>query len=329
MSGADEQWTIGRLLKWTTDFLAARGADSPRLDAEVLLAHALGCRRIELYTRFDELPDDPRRAAFRELVRQRAGGMPVAYLVGHREFYSLSFRVTPDVLIPRPETELLLVRLLDLAKQHRSSRSGSRETSDRGRETSDGGRETSDAADETSAAGGTAESLQIADVGSGSGILAICAARALPGARVMAIDISPAALAVARENAQALGVTEHIEFVESDLFAALEPQPRFDFIVSNPPYVRSDELAGLMVDVRKFEPRLALEAGPRGTEVIERLVPQAAQRLKPGGWLLVEISPMIEPAVRQLLASDPAFEPPASVKDLAGQFRIVQARRRP
>ncbi|HEX3656786.1 MAG TPA: peptide chain release factor N(5)-glutamine methyltransferase [Pirellulales bacterium] len=310
MSAAEEQWTIGRLLKWTTDFLAARGADSPRLDAEVLLAHALGCRRIELYTRFDELPDDPRRAAFRELVRQRAGGMPVAYLVGHREFYSLSFRVTPDVLIPRPETELLLVRLLDLAKQQQSSRSGSRETSDAPPETS-------------------AESLQIADIGCGSGILAICAARSLPGARVTAIDISPAALAVARENAASLGVTKQIEFVESDLFAAIESSRRFDFVASNPPYIRSDEMAGLMVDVRKFEPRMALEAGPRGTEVIERLIPHAAQRLKPGGWLLVEISPTIEPAVRELLASDPAFEPPASIKDLAGQFRIVQARRRP
>jgi release factor glutamine methyltransferase len=295
MSGADEQWTIGRLLKWTTDFLAARGADSPRLDAEVLLAHALGCRRIELYTRFDELPDEPRRAAFRELVRQRAGGMPVAYLVGHREFYSLPFRVTPDVLIPRPETELLLVRLLDLAKQRST----------------------------------TTEGLQIADIGCGSGILAICAARSLAGAHVTAIDISPAALAVARENAAALGVSEPIEFVESDLFAALEPQRRFDFVVSNPPYIRSDEMAGLMVDVRKFEPRMALEAGPRGTEVIERLIPQAAQRLKPGGWLLVEISPTIEPAVRELLAAEPAFEPPASIKDLAGQFRIVQACRRP
>jgi release factor glutamine methyltransferase len=295
MSGADEQWTIGRLLKWTTDFLAARGADSPRLDAEVLLAHALGCRRIELYTRFDELPDEPRRAAFRELVRERAGGMPVAYLVGHREFYSLSFRVTPDVLIPRPETELLLVRLLDLARQQPAS----------------------------------TESLQIADVGCGSGILAVCAARSLAGARVTAIDISPAALAVARENAQALGVAGQIEFVESDLFAVVEPSRRYDFVISNPPYVRSDEMAGLMVDVRKFEPRIALEAGPRGTEVIERLIPQAAQRLQPGGWLLVEIGPAIEPAARELLAAEPAFEPPASIKDLAGQFRIVQARRKP
>ncbi|HEX4149931.1 MAG TPA: peptide chain release factor N(5)-glutamine methyltransferase, partial [Pirellulales bacterium] len=261
MSGADEVWTIGRLLKWTADFLAARNADSPRLDAEVLLAHALGCRRIELYTRFDEVPPEPQRAAFRELVKQRSSGMPVAYLVGHREFYSLPFRVTPDVLIPRPETELLLVRLLDLAK---------------GRQLVEG------------------ESLQIADVGCGSGILAVCAARSLAGARITAIDISGKALAVARDNAAALGA-ERIEFVESDLFAAVPAQERYDFIVSNPPYLGTAELAAAMVDVRKFEPRVALEAGPSGTEIIERLVVQAAERLLPGGWLLVEISPMIEP----------------------------------
>jgi release factor glutamine methyltransferase len=296
MSGADDVWTIGRLLKWTTDFLSARGADSPRLDAEVLLAHSLACRRIELYTRFDEAPAEPERAAFRELVRQRSGGMPVAYLVGHREFYSLSFRVTPDVLIPRPETELLLVRLLDLAKERQ-------------------------------AAGG--EAPRIADVGCGSGILAVCAARSIAGARVTAIDISPAALAVARENAQALAAGEAIEFIESDLFAAVPPERRCDFVVSNPPYVSSGELAGLMADVRKFEPRVALEAGPRGTEVIERLIVQAAERLVPGGWLLVEISPTIEAEVRRLLAAGPAFEVFPPLKDLAGHIRVVQARRKP
>lgn len=295
MSAADEPWTIGRLLKWTTDFLTARGADSPRLDAEVLLAHALGCKRIELYTRFDEVPADAQRTAFRELVRERAAGKPVAYLVGKREFYSLPFRVTPDVLIPRPETELLLVRLLDLAKQHSSA-----------------GRD-----------------IEIADVGTGSGILAVCAARSLPAARVTAVDISSAALTVARENAKALGVGDRIEFVESDLFAAVDHQRYFDFVVSNPPYIRSDEMAGLMQDVRKFEPRQALEAGSRGTEVIERLIPQAAERLLPGGWLLIEISSTIEPEVRALLAAEARLDPQPTIKDLAGHFRVALARCKP
>ena len=113
-----EAWTVGRLLQWTTDYLKQRGADSPRLDAEVLLAHALGCQRIELYTRFDEEPGEAARGEFRALVKRRAEGTPVAYLVGRREFYSLPFRVTPDVLIPRPETELLVVAVLDLAKTY-------------------------------------------------------------------------------------------------------------------------------------------------------------------------------------------------------------------
>src|SRR6266566_5105791 len=135
-----DEWTLGRLLAWTTDYLKGQGAESPRLDAEILLAAARGCQRIELYTSFDETADEATRQRFRELVRRRAEGTPVAYLVGHKEFYSLSFRVTPHVLIPRPETELLVVRLLDLAKQR----------------------------------GTASRPISIADVGTGSGIIAIC-----------------------------------------------------------------------------------------------------------------------------------------------------------
>lgn len=290
-----ETWTIGRLLQWTTQFLKDRGADSPRLDAEVLLAHALGCPRIALYTRFEEQPSEAVRAAFREAVKQRSQGMPVAYLVGRREFYSLSFRVTPDVLIPRPETEFLLIRLLDLAKAQPPA--------------------------------DPAKGFQIADVGTGSGILAVCAAKHLAGCRVTAVDRSSAALAVARQNAADHGVADRVTFLESDLLTKLEPQPRLDFIVSNPPYVTTAEMERLMADVRKFEPRAALEAGPRGTEVIERLIAQAAERLAPGGWLLVEISPQLDPAVRALIAPDARFELFPTHKDLAGHPRVVQARR--
>jgi release factor glutamine methyltransferase len=294
MAQTEEVWTVGRLLAWTTDFLRQRGAESPRLDAEVLLAHALGCPRIQLYTTFDEQPPEAARQKFREFVRERAAGMPVAYLVGRREFYSLSFRVTPDVLIPRPETEFLLIRLLDLAKQQ---------------------------------AAGSSAPLRIADVGTGSGILAVCAAKNIAGSAVTAVDISSAALAVARENAQEHGVADQIEFVESDLFARLPEDRKFDFIVSNPPYVKSSEMDELMVDVRKFEPRMALDAGEQGTDVIERLVPQAAERLAPGGWLLMEIGPAIEAEVRRLVTSQGQFEISPSIKDLAGHVRVIQARR--
>lgn len=286
-------WTIGRLLQWTADFLKGRGADSPRLDAEVLLAHSLGCQRIELYTRFGEEPPEAARTRFRELVRERADGKPVAYLVGRREFYSLPFRVTPDVLIPRPETELVVVRLLDLAKTQQPMGS----------------------------------QLTIADVGTGSGVLAVCAAKYLAGSKVTAIDISPAALAIAKENATTHGVADRIEFVESDLFAAVPPR-KFDYVVSNPPYVAEDEFDSLMADVRKFEPRGALVAGPTGAEVIARLVPQAAERLAPGGWLLIELGPRVEPAVRELITQDGRFELGATLKDLAGLPRVVPARRK-
>ena len=291
---ASADWTIGRLLTWTTDYLKQHGSESPRLDAEVLLAEARGCQRIMLYTMFDEIAPEPLRTAFRELVRRRAEGMPVAYLVGHKEFYSLDFRVTPDVLIPRPETEHLVVRLLDLLKAR--------------------------AANEPPA--------EIADVGTGSGIIAICAAKHAPAVRVTALDISPAALATAKENAAKHKVTERIEFVNSDLFAALVPDSRFDLIASNPPYVSTAELTNLAASVREHEPKVALEAGPRGTEIIERLLQQAAERLRPGGWFLCEISPMIAAAVRDLVAVDPRWELFPTLKDLAGHPRVIQMRRR-
>jgi release factor glutamine methyltransferase len=287
-----EDWTIGRLLQWTTDYLKQHGAETPRLDAEVLLAHARGCQRIQLYTAFDEPAGDELRTKFRALIKERAEGKPVAYLVGHREFYSMNFRVTPDVLIPRPETELLVVRLLDIAKQR-----------------------------------GAGEPIAITDVGVGSGIIAVVAAKRLPNARITAIDSSRAALDVARGNAEAHGVANRIEWLQSDLFAAVPPERKFDIVASNPPYITEAEYQQLSKTVKDFEPRSALVAGPRGSEVVERLIPQAAERLNPGGWLLMEVSPMIEPQARALIETDGHFAPEPTVKDLAGQPRVIQARR--
>lgn len=288
-----EAWTVGRLLQWTTDYLKRHAADSPRLDAEVLLAEALERPRIQLYATFDEVPSEAQRTAFREMVRHRAEGTPVAYLVGHREFYSLDFRVTPDVLIPRPETEFLVIGLLDLARPRPAG-----------------------------------EPLAICDVGTGSGILAVCAAKHLPQAQVTALDISPAALAVARENAGRHGVQDRVEFLHSDLLSAVPAERRFDFILSNPPYVSQAEMEALAPEVRNHEPRQALLAGPRGTEVIEALLPQAAERLHPGGHLLVEISPMLHQAVEQMFGADSRFQPLPTIRDLSRHPRVVQARRR-
>jgi len=291
-----EVWTVGRLLQWTTDYFKQRGADTPRLDAELLLAHALGCQRIDLYTSFHRVPDEAQRAEFRRLVSARAAGTPVAYLLQTREFFSLEFRVTADVLIPRPETELLVVRLLELARRRDA-------TADR-------------------------QPLEIADVGTGSGCIAVSAARHLPDARITAIDISPAALAVARENALRHEVAERIELVESDLFSAVDPRRRFDFVVSNPPYVGQHEIDQLAPEVRDHEPRVALVAGPRGTEVIERLIPQAAERLRPGGHLLMEINPMLHEQIVELFEARPELHTGPTIRDLARLPRVVEAVKR-
>lgn len=286
-----DAWTVGRLLTWTTDFLKSKGADSPRLDAEVLLAHARGCQRIELYTAFEEEPSEAVRTTFRELVGKRAKGMPVAYLVGRREFFSLNFDVTPDVLIPRPETETLVVRAIDLAKS-------------------------------------LGESPTIADIGTGSGIIAVTMAKRVKNYHVTAVDISPAALKVARQNAEKHEVAEWIEFVESDLFAAVPSGQKFDMVLSNPPYVATSEMVTLPADVRDFEPHLALDGGVDGTEVIERLVPQAAERLNSGGWLLIEVGADNAMRVEETVRVNEEFELGETIKDIVGLPRVVQAKKK-
>jgi len=291
---AADTWTVGRLLAWTTDWLAARGSDAPRLDAEVLLAHVRGCPRIALYTAFDVPVGEAERARFRELVKRRGDGEPVAYLVGNREFFSLSFAVTPAVLVPRPETEGLVVRVLDLCRRP----------------------------------AGAAERPRVLDVGTGSGAIAVTLAKHLPQAEVVAGDVSAAALEVARGNAARHGVADRVEFVECDLLDHPRLAGPWDVIVSNPPYVREDEFDALPRDVRMHEPRGALVAGPTGVEVVGRLAAAAAARLAPGGWLVVEVGPAVATAAAALLAAEAALEPGPTLKDLAGLPRIIQARRR-
>ncbi len=291
MSQGPEAWNVLRLLQWTTGYLEQHGSDSPRLDAEVLLAHVLGWPRIELYARYEYEPDPEQRAAFRELVRRRASGVPVAYLVGEKEFFSLPFRVSPAVLIPRPETEFVLTALLDRVQ----------------------------------ARGEQQQPLRIADVGTGSGCLAVCAAKQLPQAQVTAIDISSQALHIAQENARRHQVAQRIRFLQGNL---LEPvaEERFHYVLSNPPYLTEAELAQAPVEVRQYEPELALVAGPTGTEVIAPLIQQAARCLLPGGALICEISPMIHQRVLGLY--DPScWSDVETVSDLAGHPRVVVAHR--
>jgi len=290
--GTESSWTVGGLLNWTAKFLAQKGSEYPRLDAEVLLAHALSCKRIDLYgLRFSEPASDETRQRYRDLVRRRVEGCPVAYLVGCKEFFSLEFEVTPAVLIPRPDTELVVTTCLDLAHSLPRPR--------------------------------------VLDLGTGSGCLAVAVAKQHKGAQVIAVDVDPAALTVARRNAERHGVTSRIDFLEGDLFAPLPAGAQFDFILANPPYIPADDIAKLAPGVRDYEPHLALNGGPDGYAVLERIASQAKHYLASGGHLIVEIgSPQEEPA-RQRLGAHAEYELADTVVDFSGHPRVLQARRRP
>jgi release factor glutamine methyltransferase len=286
---AADVWTVRRVLEWTTQHLKKHGSETPRLDAEILLAHARNCPRIALYTQFDEPLSDAVRAKMRELVQRRAQSEPVAYLVGHREFFSLDFDVTRDVLIPRPDTETLVMAVLDAAKPLAEPK--------------------------------------ILDLCTGSGCVAIAVAKNCPAAVMTATDLSPAALTVAKKNAEKHEVDQRVTFSQGDLFAAVGPEVRFDIIAGNPPYVTTAELDTLATDIRKYEPRQALDGGPDGLDVVRRIVRDAAAHLQPGGSIFLEISPEQGDAVQRLCSEAGPFTEIRAMKDLSGRTRVVGCRR--
>jgi len=287
-----EPWTIGRLLNWTTEYLESKGSEEARLEAQLMLGHALGCPKIQLYARFEEVVDEEKRARFRELVKQRAAGKPVAYVLGTSEFYSMEFGVTPDVLIPRPETEHLVIETLDLLKEN-----------------------------------STSEPVRLLDIGTGSGIIAVTLAKQSAKAHVLATDISDKALAVARQNAEKHGVSDRIEFSAGDLFAAVPSGGQFDVIVSNPPYIAQSERPMMDAHVIEHEPHEALFAEEEGTAILRRIVEEAADYLKPGGWLLLEFSPMVAKRVAQMAEGTGLYERVSIGKDLAKLDRYLVAKK--
>ncbi len=289
-----DPWTILRLLQWTTEHLKKSGSPSPRLDAEVLLAHARGCERIALYTAFAEEPDETVKAKFREVVKRRAQGEPVAYLVGKKEFYSLPFQVSKDCLIPRGETEHIVVECLDRAKPIL-------------------------AAEPT-------KHFNIVDVCTGSGCIAVSVAKHLPQCTITAIDLSPAAVAIANANVENHKLTNRVLVVESDLLDSVADNS-VDFVLSNPPYVSETEYAKLDKSVREHEPRMALVGGASGMEIIEQLASQAAKKLVPNGWFICELSPMIADQVESHMVSTNQWTNITIVKDLARLKRLVVAQR--
>ncbi|NOK20208.1 peptide chain release factor N(5)-glutamine methyltransferase [Corallococcus carmarthensis] len=255
-------WTIRRLLTWTTQHFEKRQVDAPRLTTEILLAHVLKTGRVRLYVDLDRPLSKDELAAFKALIERRMAGEPTNYLTGTKEFYNRPFKVDARVLIPRPETELLVEAVLHAVPRDAPSR--------------------------------------VLDVCTGSGCIAISVAAERPQATVMATDLSKDACALARENAQALGVAERVSVLEGDLFSPLPPDATFRVVVSNPPYIDSGDIAGLSAEVRR-EPRLALDGGPDGLVALRRVIQGARRVLEPGGLLALEMGETQGSAVLELL----------------------------
>jgi len=280
-----DAWTVQRLLDWTVKFFETKGIETARLDAELLLAHALGWQRIELYARYDHVPQGPPLDQFREMVRSRGARMPARYLTGKAEFYSLPLAVSPAVLIPRPETEFLVERALAVLPKDDDS--------------------------------------LVADLGTGSGAIALAVAKGCAKARVVATDVSEDALAVARANAEKTGLAERVTFALGFWFEALEDGARFDAILSNPPYVAVPDLEQAMPEVRDHEPRLALDGGDDGLDAYRLLVAEAATWLRPGAWLILEVGQGQSEAVLALASETGRYDATAVEPDYQGIPRVV------
>lgn len=285
----ETKWTVGELLDWTAKYFAQKQFDSPRLDAEILLAHALKKKRIDLYVTHDQVPEPPLRDAFRELVKKRTEGCPVAYLVGKKEFFGLDFQVNECVLIPRPDTECLVDAALRLAKKE--------------------------------------EWKRILDIGTGSGCIAIALARHLPGVRVIAVDVSEKALEVARGNARNHQLDVRMEFLCGSLLEPILGREPFDAIVSNPPYIPTRDIEGLEVGVRKYEPGSALDGGPEGVDFVAKIIQGAPACLKNGGHLLMEVGAGQAETVVNLIKNTVGLESLDTISDGNQVQRVVHARK--
>ena len=273
--------TLIEVLRRATGYLEQHGSGSPRLDAEVLLAHALGLRRLDLYLQFERPLSEPELAPYRDLIARRGRGEPVAYLVGRKEFMKLDFEVTPDVLVPNPDTEPLVLRAIEWAR----------------------------------ARGGPVRAV---DVGTGSGCIAVALAHYVPAVTVCATDVSSAALDVARRNAERAGVAERVAFAEGSL---LEPvEGAVDLVCANLPYLA--EGGSYPAEVRA-QPSGALFAGPRGSELVVRLLEQAPAHLAPGGAVLAELDPGIVPDV--LPMTERLYAGHRLHRDLGGHERVLEA----
>lgn len=282
--------TVHDILNESTNVLEALEITSARLDAEVLLAFYLGCERLDFFKNPEMVLDEQRIAGYRDLIARRLRWEPVAYITGRKEFWTFSLEVSRDVLIPRPDTEIVVEEALDICRRINASK------------------------------------IKILDIGTGSGAIALALAKEIPNSKITATDISAPALALARKNAHSLKLDNKIDFQQEDLFGAVEGF--FDIIVSNPPYISEDEYEELPAGVKDYEPRIALWAGKNGLEVYEKLIGKAPGYLKKNGWLLLEIGAKQEQSVRGLMDESGFYDSIAMRRDYAGFPRVVRARRK-
>lgn len=285
----EESWTVLKLLQWTTDYFQRNNVPEPRTSAEVLLAHVLAEDRLFLYLNYDRPMETKELATYRACIKRRLQGEPNQYITGLQEFWSLPLHVSPDVLIPRPETEVLVEAVLEFLDKADSN-------------------------------------LDILDLGTGSGAIAIALARELPATRIVATDFSMAALRLAQENAESHQVDERIFLVQADMFAALPGVlQKFKVVVTNPPYVSDAEMLELPREVREFEPHYALEGGPEGLEVIRRIIAEAPTVLSGTGALFMEIGADQAESISALVTDSQHYKNYRIVKDYSGLDRVLVA----
>lgn len=285
----NEVWTIGRILKWTERFFQEKGIESPRIDAEVLLGHVLKKERIYLYVHFEEPLQPEELASYREAIKQRIQRVPVAYIIGKREFMGLPFKVTEDTLVPRPDTEILVQAAVERLKKREGD-------------------------------------VHFADIGTGTGAICLSVLKYVPDATADTVDISAGARMVAEENAASLELTDRVTFYTGDLLAPLaEKKAFYDAILSNPPYIPDADIASLAPEVRCKEPRTALAGGPDGLAFYRRLIADSPALLADDGFLAVEVGIHQAKAVAQMATDSGNFARTEILKDYGGVERVVVA----
>jgi release factor glutamine methyltransferase len=284
-------WTILDILNWTTAFFRSRQIDSPRSSAELLLAHVLKVERIQLYLRHDQPLTPDELGCFKSIIKRRIDREPVAYIIGKKEFWSLELAVSGHCLIPRPETECLVEKALSCLPQK--------------------------------AAPGNQTPWRILELGTGSGAIILAMAHERPENLFFALDLSPAALKAARENARSLHLEDKIQFLAGDWLTPLKSDSCFDMILSNPPYIPSDEIPGLQPEIRNFEPRMALDGGETGLSSLHHIINFAGFHLRPGGKLLLEIGHDQGPGVITAVDDSGMYESVEVIKDYSGYDRVA------